>query len=80
MFKAGDVVKFVEKHKWCGCLGFVKERKQYSDGRVRLMVGVPVPQQGVAYIFTMEDEKEVEYVGLAVLVPGTEDDEEADHE
>ena len=27
MMNKGDVVQFNEKHKWCGCLGFITEIK-----------------------------------------------------
>jgi hypothetical protein len=56
-----DVVQFTEAHKWCGCLGIVKEVKKN-----RIMVGVPVPQQGTAYIF--DDGSNIEYIGKAVMV------------
>ena len=45
MYK-GDVVQFNEKHKWCGCIGIITEVKQS-----RIMVGVPVPEQGTAWVF-----------------------------
>ena len=51
-----DVVQFTEAHKLCGCLGIVKEVKKN-----RIMVGVPVPQQGTAYIF--DDGSNIEYIG-----------------
>ena len=38
----GDVVQFNEKHKWCGCLGIVTEKKEYIND-IRYMVGVPMP-------------------------------------
>ena len=56
-----DVVQFTEAHKWCGCLGIVNEVKKN-----RIMVGVPVPQQGTAYIF--DDGSNIEYIGKAVMV------------
>ena len=34
------VIQFNEKHKWCGCFGFIEEVKDE-----RIMVGVPIPQQ-----------------------------------
>lgn len=56
MFKRGEVVQFGEDHKWCGCLGIVKEVKE-----ARIMVGVPMPPRtanegrgGTAYIFAGE--------------------------
>lgn len=66
MFDINDVVQFNEKHDWCGSLGIITEVKEYGDD-VRYMIGVPVPQQGTAYIFVMESEGAVEYIGRAVL-------------
>lgn len=60
-----NVVQFNEKHKWCGCLGIVEE---CENGKI--MVGVPVPEKGTAYIFTKESE--IDYIGNAVLVPKSE--------
>lgn len=54
-----DVVQFNESHKWCGALGIV------SEVSPRMMVGVPVPNQGTAYVFCKPEE--VEYIGKAVL-------------
>lgn len=65
----GDVVQFIEGHKWVGCLGIIYEIK-----KDRYMVGVPVPQQGTAYIFT--NEKEIERIGEASLVLKDKDEEE----
>ena len=67
MFDVGDVVQFTEDHKWCGSLGIVDEVKRIDDD-VRYMIGVPVPQQGAAYIFVMESSNDIEYVGKAVMV------------
>lgn len=68
MIKPNDVVQFNEKHKWCGCLGIVKEVKN-----LRIMVGVPAPMQGTAYIFCKEED--IEYIGKAELVFRGEDDD-----
>lgn len=61
-FKLGDIVCFRENHKWVGCLGFINEIKQISkeDGTkaLRLMIGVPSPEQGIAYIFVLSEEVE----------------------
>ncbi len=73
MFSVGDVVQFNEKHKWCGCFGFVNEVKNCGDD-VRYMVGVPVPQKGTAYIFTMRSAQEIEWVGESIFMPGDDDD------
>lgn len=67
----GDVVQFIEGHKWVGCLGIIYEIK-----KDRYMVGVPVPQQGTAYIFTNEKEIEIERIGEASLVLKDKDEEE----
>ena len=73
--KIGSVVQFKENHKWCGCLGIVNEIKPCGDD-TRYMVGVPVPQQGTAYIFVMESENAIEYIGEAVLMPQESEDKE----
>ena len=69
MFSKGMVVQFIEKHKWAGCLGIITEVKEsYTD--VRYMIAVPIPQQGTAYIFSMESDEEFELItGFAKLVP-----------
>ena len=57
MFAKGMVVQFIEKHKWAGCLGIITEVKEsYAD--IRYMIAVPIPQQGTAYIFSMESDEE----------------------
>lgn len=71
--KIGDVVQFNENHKWCGCLGIIREVKDCGDD-VRYMVGVPVPMKGTAFIFAMESENVIEYIGKAVLVLKDEED------
>ena len=62
MLEINDIVCFREYHKWVGCLGFVNEIKKVKDesgkDTLRLMIGVPVPKEGVAYIFAMPDEVE----------------------
>ena len=69
MFSKGMVVQFIEKHKWAGCLGIITEVKESYDD-VRYTVAVPVPQQGTAYIFSMESDEEFELItGFAKLVP-----------
>lgn len=70
----GDVVQFNENHKWCGSLGIVHEVKRCGDD-IRVLVGVPIPEQGTAFIFSMVSNNELEYIGSAVLTP-VEDDEE----
>lgn len=62
MFELNDIVCFRENHKWVGCIGFVNEIKKIKDKNgkdtLRLMIGVPVPMQGTAYIFATRDEVE----------------------
>ena len=53
-FEKNDVVQFVENHKWCGCLGIIEEVKEL-DNDTKYMIGVPIPQSGVAYIYSMEN-------------------------
>lgn len=67
--KVNDVVQFTENHKWCGCYGTITKDKGVNHPR-RYMIGVPVPQQGTAYIF--DDGSNIEYIGEAVLVEGEE--------
>ena len=64
----GDVVQFNENHKWCGSLGIINEVKDCEENGVRYMVGVPIPQQGTAYIFVMENENAIEYIGKAIFI------------
>lgn len=62
MFQLNDIVVFRENHKWVGCIGFVNEIKKVKDKNgndtLRLMIGVPSPMQGIAYIFATRDEVE----------------------
>lgn len=64
----GDVVQFNENHKWCGCLGIITEVKDCKKNGIRYQVCVEIPQQGRAYIFVMDSENAIEYVGKAILV------------
>lgn len=83
MINKNDVVQFNENHKWCGCFGFVNEVKtihrEDENGLTELdrkfMIGVPSPDGGIAYIFVMESENAIEYVGHAILVPRNENEE-----
>lgn len=77
LYDIGDVVQFTEKHKWCGCFGAIVEIKPCGND-IRYMVGVPIPQSGTAYIFTMESEGDIHYIGRAVLVEAREADEEGE--
>ncbi len=65
----GDIVQFNEKHKWCGCLGFIDEVESRGSNGIRYMVGVPIPQQGTAYIFVKDSEKSIEKIGRAIFLP-----------
>ena len=75
VIKKNDVVQFNEKHKWCGCLGIVREAKKCGDD-IRYMVGIPIPQEGTAYIFAMESNREIERIGIAALIQADEEDDE----
>lgn len=65
MINVNDVVQFTENHKWVGCLGIVSADKGEGHPR-RYMIGVPVPQQGTAYIF--DDGSNIERIGTAILM------------
>ena len=73
-FSLHDVVQFNEKHKWAGCLGIIDEVKDCGSD-FRYMVGVPVPQQGTAYIFVMESDDSIEKIGVAHLIEGGSEDD-----
>lgn len=62
----GDVIQFNENHKWCGSLGIITEIKQCGED-MRYQIGVPMPMQGTAFIFVMESEYAIEYIGKAVM-------------
>lgn len=72
MIEKDDVVQFTEDHKWCGCLGIVTEDKGKPHPR-RYMIGVQIPERGIAYIF--DDGSGIERIGKAVLVEVSDDDE-----
>lgn len=61
MIQIGDVVQFNEKHKWTGVLGIVEE-----INRERILVGVPVPEEGTAHIHCKKEN--VERVGEAIFI------------
>ncbi len=75
--KINDVVQFNENHKWCGALGIIHEIKEVhndtlrGEGKndIRFMVGVPIPQQGTAYIYVLASEFAIELVGSAIMIP-----------
>lgn len=61
-FTLNDIVVFKENHKWVGCIGFINEIKPIKDNNgndtFKIMVGVPIPQKGVAYTYATPDEIE----------------------
>ena len=62
MFNKNDVIQFNENHKWCGCLGIISEAKRIEND-VRYLIGVPIPESGAAYIFSLESKHEIEKIG-----------------
>ena len=72
-FHKNDVVQFNENHKWCGCIGIISEVKECNDD-IRYMVGIPIPEKGTAFIFVMEKENTIEYIGQAVLIAKDDDE------
>lgn len=64
--KVNDVVQFNENHKWRGSIGIIREVKICGDD-IRYMVGVAIPQQGTAFIYVMQSENAIEYIGEAIL-------------
>ena len=71
--KKGDVVQFNENHKWIGSFGIITEVKDCGND-TRYMVGVPAPMQGTAFIYVMESENAIEYIGEAILTLKDEED------
>lgn len=65
--KQNDVVQFNENHKWCGCLGIIREVKVCEDD-IRYMVYITIPQQGTAFIYVMASEKALDFIGHTDLV------------
>ena len=61
-----DVVQFNENHKWCGSLGIITKVTEVNDD-ILYMIGVPIPENGIAYIRVLDSENAVEYIGRAVL-------------
>ncbi len=70
----GDIIQFNENHKWCGCFGFVDKIKKCGDD-YRYTIGIPIPQEGTAFIFVMKSEQAIELVGRAELMPKEEENE-----
>ena len=71
--KVTDVVQFNEKHKWCGSLGIIYEIKKCGND-TRYMIGVSIPNQGTAFIYVMESEDAIYYIGRAVMILNRESD------
>lgn len=75
MIRKKDVVQFTENHKWRGCLGIVSEVKKTAGGKIRYMIGVPIPSNdgktSTAYIF--DDGANIERIGVAVMIENKED-------
>ncbi len=71
MIQKNDVVQFTENHKWVGCLGVVTQDKGYDHPR-RYMIGVSLPEHGIAYIF--DDGSNIERIGEAVLAEADEEE------
>lgn len=72
-FQKNEVVQFNEKHKWCGSLGIVTKVTEVNDDTL-YMIGVPIPQQGIAYIRVLDSENAVEYIGRAILTDSEGED------
>lgn len=66
MIQEGDVIQFNETHKWTGILGIVGEIKQE-----RIMVGVPIPQKGTAYIHCKKKKTSKELVKRSLSLNNT---------
>lgn len=74
MYRKGEVVQFNENHKWCGSFGIIHEVTQ-RDNDVRYLIGVPIPEQGTAFIFSMESDNEFEFIGFSIFVLGEDNAE-----
>ena len=72
-FRKNDVVQFNERHKWCGSLGIITKVTEI-DNDTLYMIGVPIPQQGIAYIRVLDSEDAIEYIGHAVLTESEDED------
>lgn len=76
-----DVVQFCENHKWCGCLGIVEEVKPVLNDTGehidRYMIGVPIPEQGTAYIFCKRED--IERIGTAIMISRSRDNNECNN-
>ena len=68
--KVNDVVQFTEKHRWFGSLGIVTEIRQCLND-IRYTIGVPIPEKGIAYIFSMDSANECTFIGQAEFLPAS---------
>ena len=68
-----DVVQFNENHEWCGSLGIITKVTEVNDD-ILYMIGVPIPETGIAYIRVLDSENAVEYIGRAVLTDSEGED------
>ncbi len=66
--KIGDVVQFNENHKWCGSFGYISEVKDCKQNSIRYQVAVPIPQEGTAFIFVMDNENALDLIGKTDLM------------
>jgi len=75
--RVGDVIQFNKRHKWAGSLGIIEEIKDYAEEptMIRYLVGVPLPNQGTAYVFVYNYENTIEYIGEAVMTVRKDEDE-----
>ena len=69
------VIQFNENHKWCGSFGYIAGEKQCADG-IRYQVAVPVPLEGTAFIYVMDNEKALDWIGYTDLVLRENDNNE----
>lgn len=73
--KRGDVVQFLEGHKWCGCFGWVD--RVYPD---KILIGVPMPTseaEGVTdatFVYVNHDSDEYALIGFALMMPIEEEE------
>lgn len=62
VFINGDIVEFKGKHKWAGCIGTVED-VQERNGEARYLVGVHIPEKGIAYIGVNHSEDALKFIG-----------------
>lgn len=67
-----DAVQFTENHKWVGCFGIVTKIKDCDYHPRKYMVGVPIPEGGVAYIYDSGDN--IELIGVSAFMIGNKED------